>query len=80
MIPSIKITHNKCGHVLGTFSPQDDHSGVDVFCPCGQWISIHNGRLAELIDNPGDYDLEAVKNEEVGYETVQVPEAGVDQV
>ena len=52
----------KCGTVLGSFNPSDDHSGVAVLCPkCKAMVEIGNNWLCEflddnLYDNPCEVD------------------------
>ena len=46
-----------CGHVLGRFAAEDDHSGVIMQCPvCLKQIYISNGYMQELEVEPESYD------------------------
>jgi len=46
-----------CGHKLGHFSPPEDNGGVDMQCPsCKTIVSICNGMLTDLIENPENYE------------------------
>lgn len=47
----VKITH-KCGTVLGTFAPDGDCGGVEIFCQkCKELIYISNNYLCDFLDD-----------------------------
>lgn len=55
----VEITH-KCGHTLGAFQPDEDHSSVTAICPkCKKKVTISNGQMSEFLDNQDSYDFPA---------------------
>ena len=45
----VRVKH-KCGHVLGCFDTQDDHSGVGILCRCGKVVDVFNQVLSEAFE------------------------------
>lgn len=71
MTGDFKLKHS-CGRTLGVFSPEDDHSGVNMRCPgCLKWVHISNGFMTELTENADQYDFPCI-NDEVSYSPIKV--------